>query len=561
MGAGADHSTVASDGARGNRWQLAGIRRGHRTVRTTAVTLATTLVLLLAFLSMSSARALLHSLATLNLGASTVDALVGRRVAASAVTPRRKLLVVVVDGLRADVAARLPFLSQLARDGATADLTADLPTYSTAQYVSILTGVPPLDSGVRTNSGIHATRLDSVPRRVREAGGVAFEIGDEVDWWARLFGDAFTETAVVRPEVLVAEARRRFPEADLALVHLVGVDEAGHTFGASSPEYTLAARRADETTRELARAWGWPNATVAVLADHGHVSGGGHGGDEPDVRRSFLYAGGPGVRRGAHVAGARIVDVAPTMSALLGVSAPGQSFGRTLVDLVDGPPGQAAALVALDDARLADVSAAAAAGRARYRKDEQRGRIVRLVALLLVAGLVGFVIRRLPTAARVGLAVGALSQVLAVSGYFIVYRTLSFSADRDASNIGAGTLVISFACALAAFAVPLALVLGGRLRAREASGLGFMAVVGASPLAVAVFIYGGAFGVRFTCEPGWLAAAPLVVYAAFAPAVLVAAFVPGLAAISDGLRRAPPVVVTAEVPVIEALPPPPSLVA
>ena len=61
--------------------------------------------------------------------------------------------------------------------------------FSSAQYVSMLTGVPPRDSGVRTNVGLQRTPLDNVARRLRAAGRRGVEIGDQVDWWRTLFGD------------------------------------------------------------------------------------------------------------------------------------------------------------------------------------------------------------------------------------------------------------------------------------------------------------------------------------------------------------------------------------
>src|SRR5213075_1099499 len=82
-------------------------------------------------------------------------------------------------------------------------------------------------------------------------------------------------------------------------------------------------------------AWG-DAGPVLVTADHGHVDGGGHGGDEPIVRTTFALARGPGVHDGARAKG-RAIDVAPTLSALLGVPAPSTSEGRAL-DWRDSPP-------------------------------------------------------------------------------------------------------------------------------------------------------------------------------------------------------------------------------
>jgi predicted AlkP superfamily phosphohydrolase/phosphomutase len=52
--------------------------------------------------------------------------------------------------------------------------------------------------------------------------------------------------------------------------------------------------------------------------------------------RSPLLLAGPGVRRGARIAGARAIDLAPTLAALLGIDPPAQADGRALVDAIEG---------------------------------------------------------------------------------------------------------------------------------------------------------------------------------------------------------------------------------
>src|SRR5262249_42431824 len=153
-----------------------------------------------------------------------------------------------------------------------------------------------------------------------------------VDWWQRLFPQSFESATVVAASRVVAEVERLATKGGggLIVVHLCGVDDAGHAFGARSPEYAAAAATAHRRTAELARVAGWPRADVIVTADHGHRPGGGHGGDEPDVRASFVVAAGPDLQPGARVDGARSVDVAPTLAALLGVPSPGAASGRTL---------------------------------------------------------------------------------------------------------------------------------------------------------------------------------------------------------------------------------------
>ena len=86
-------------------------------------------------------------------------------------TPRltRRVVLVVIDGLGIDE-ARLPFLDELRRRGVAASARVPYPTISRPNYVTILTGVPPRDSGVRANRVEAPVAVDTVMDRVRAAG-------------------------------------------------------------------------------------------------------------------------------------------------------------------------------------------------------------------------------------------------------------------------------------------------------------------------------------------------------------------------------------------------------
>src|SRR5580765_6986850 len=86
-------------------------------------------------------------------------------------TPRLagRVVLVIVDGLGADE-SHLAFLDELRRRGVDAVARVPYPTISRPNYVTILTGVPPRDSGVRANRVTAPVALDTVMDRVRAAG-------------------------------------------------------------------------------------------------------------------------------------------------------------------------------------------------------------------------------------------------------------------------------------------------------------------------------------------------------------------------------------------------------
>jgi len=445
--------------------------------------------------------------------------------------PPARVLVVVIDGLRADVAAELPFVRELGDRGARAELTSEAPVFSSAQYVSMLTGVPPRDSGVRTNVGLERTPLDNVARRLRAAGRRSVEIGDQVDWWRTLFGDDIATTRVTAPDALPAAAIALMPGADLLLVHLCDVDRAGHDAGAASAAYRTAARAADDETRRLAEAWGWPAANVVVLADHGHTWRGGHGGDETDVRRSFFAAGGPAIAAGARgdAGRMRMIDVAPTLAAMLGVPAPATAQGHAWLDALALAAPVRAALASADAIRSAGATAAATAARGPLTRVEQRARVLRLGGCIAMLVAIGLTVRHSWRAACLGLTCGAAAVALTAAAFAWRFGAPSFSADRTSERLAYVTgLIAAVACAIA-FAPAFVAVMRRRLTAAHAAAAALCAAVGAAPAAMVAFVAAGLFGPRLACEPGWLAALPLVAYVAYVPALLAAALLVGVA--------------------------------
>ena len=438
----------------------------------------------------------------------------------------RPVLLVVIDGLRADVAATLPFLSRLGDTGGRAATWDDPPTYSAAQYVALLAGVPPRDSGVRTNETLRAAGVDDVARRVRVAGMHTAVVSTCVDWWRRLFPESFESAEVVASPAIVSEITRLRRRGGLVVVHLCGVDEAGHAHGARSPEYAAAAAAADGMVAALADAWGWPRADVVVTADHGHRDRGGHGGEEPEVRASFIVAAGPDVQPGARVDGARSVDLAPTLAALLDVAPPGAASGSVLVNLLRVPAAQREALVAADAERQARVSAAVAAGRVRVEAVERRARVIRAIT---VASLSALLVASLRPPLR-GFFRGMFALAATTATFFWLFGPPSFSAARRAFVWVAALSAIAF------IATGFALGFGAR---RREGVPGAVATVAALALpALAALIWAGMFAPRLDCEPAWLAVGPAWAYTVLAAACGAAA-VQGLIAVLMKLRRTP----------------------
>src|SRR3954469_7173340 len=87
-------------------------------------------------------------------------------------TPRlaHRVFLVIIDGLRRDKSYELPYLDSLRRQGLDLEASSHYPTWSRPNYVSILAGVPPSASGVRTNHHATPVTLDTLMDRAPAAG-------------------------------------------------------------------------------------------------------------------------------------------------------------------------------------------------------------------------------------------------------------------------------------------------------------------------------------------------------------------------------------------------------
>ncbi|MBA3502903.1 MAG: alkaline phosphatase family protein [Myxococcota bacterium] len=383
-------------------------------------------------------------------------------------TPRlaRRVFLVIVDGLRSDHSYQLPFLDELRRKGVDLEAQSHYPSWSRPNYVSILTGVPPIASGVRTNFHYTPVLLDSLMDRARAAGLKVATATDHAilpSLFLRPVGEGNGKVTIAPEEleeldidVMQADpesktARRApgamyrtpfhdaryvpwpggFVEAGTALVEeydyelvvlLVStVDIAGHAFGADSEEYLEATQVADRALARVLSKVDLSQDAILVTSDHGHTDAGGHGGTEPEVLTVPLILAGAGVANNT-IYDARLIDLAPTVAALLGFPAPGHGLGKTLVDLVALDPDARLRRVDADRLRLLATTSTLAVSEARAQAELLEDRTLRFVlvasgsALAIVFAVVLYRRRVLRLDLRV--------LAVAIPAFFLVYYTL-----------------------------------------------------------------------------------------------------------------------------------------
>lgn len=268
-----------------------------------------------------------------------------------AAKPKLKVVFVLIDALRLDfVTSRpnsMPFVASLLRSNGAALYRCQgySPTVTLPRIKTLLTGTVPGFGDVVLNLNAAAISEDNWVYQARSAGlRVAF-YGD--DTWLRIlpgyfdrhdgttsfFVSDYTEVDWNVSRHLPAELEAR--DWDVLVLHYLGLDHIGHSHGPSSP---LVDRKLAEMDDILSVIHGSlskrtdESHLILVTGDHGMTTAGNHGGSsELEVMTPLILIPTRGWtldhwQKAAPETVAQ-VDVAPTLSLLMGLPIPKGSFG------------------------------------------------------------------------------------------------------------------------------------------------------------------------------------------------------------------------------------------
>src|SRR5215212_9588295 len=263
----------------------------------------------------------------------------------------RRVYVIVIDGANRERLrqAHTPVIDRLTREGT--EYLAVEPAYPARTVVcfsSMFTGATPGEHGMRSNFAPRlGVRRESVFHVLERHGrrGRLVGIAHLLDPFGEQVVSAVTS---VQPTAridhsLCAEGRRVVEREDpeLLVLQLLAADQLGHVRGVRSPEYLeqLAEtdRRVGEFLAFLEKHGKLDDATVILMADHGQGRGiGGHGHLDWGEHPVPFVLWGRGAAPGALVREPRsLLELAATVSRLLGVEAPAAARGRPLLPAAD----------------------------------------------------------------------------------------------------------------------------------------------------------------------------------------------------------------------------------
>ena len=258
-----------------------------------------------------------------------------------------KVILVLSDGLRFDTAAAsMGFLGHLveAKLASLYKVTGELPSLSRPMYETIHTGLPVSVHGIVSNLVVRGSTKPNIFLSAHAAGKTTAAAA--YYWFSELYNrspyDPIEDREVDDDSLPIQHGRfytqDEFPDVDLfatagrlvrrfkpdyLLVHPMGMDHTGETYGANSSEYRNHAIRQDRWLSTYLTEWMERGYKILVTGDHGINADGLHGGTTPDVREVPLYFISPGLSgMGEPPAAVSQLQIAPTICKLLELEIP-----------------------------------------------------------------------------------------------------------------------------------------------------------------------------------------------------------------------------------------------
>jgi hypothetical protein len=349
----------------------------------------------------------------------------------------KRVVLIILDGIRLDASRGLPHLQELAGRGASGVVRTGVPSLSHPSRAVIVTGAWQEVNGVTNNSQYDPTPVDSLLSVAERVGAPVAVAGSH--FWQHTFGTLDEQQARLHaqkphlgatPEELIAWQQQTCSEDleflsqhrdGLVVVGLTAADSAAHDFGGRSAEYLRVAGAVDACVGSFVEVFDDGRTTLIVTSDHGHIDfrgHGGHGGLEQEVINVPLVLAGQATQSASGWR-AEQVDIAPTICALLGLPLPATSQGSILWQLLDVPAEIEPSLRSREAEQRA-VAASLFPDPEQLRSDERRTRSLRALAMFTTIWF-------LACAVVLGYRDSWRPLLAAVALYYTVYYALFFA--------------------------------------------------------------------------------------------------------------------------------------
>jgi predicted AlkP superfamily pyrophosphatase or phosphodiesterase len=219
----------------------------------------------------------------------------------------------MLDGLRYDTAIeQMGYLGHLVEKGAAAryKVKSEVPSMSRPLYEVLLTGTPPIENGITSNSIVRLSTEESLFHLIKRNG--LTNATASYFWVSELYNKApfnpYEDRIQHNPDMPIQHGifyyEDHYPDThlfadghhllqtvqpDFLYVHSMNIDDEGHKHTADSPQYRTSVIQADIILANILPKWLEEGYQVMITADHGMNDDGQHGGMKDDVRDVPLF--------------------------------------------------------------------------------------------------------------------------------------------------------------------------------------------------------------------------------------------------------------------------------
>ena len=255
----------------------------------------------------------------------------------------KKVILISIDGMRPDafLACGNPYAQELQRISAhTLTALTIMPSLTLPCHMSMFHGVTPQRHGVTTNTFAPCAHpVDGIFETVKKNGRrSSMHYGWEplrdlsapstIQWADYVRYDTADDTDAQLTELCARRIHTSHP--DFVFLYLVQTDAAGHQVGWMTQPYLDRIHGALNCVKRMVEEFG-SEYSIIVTADHG-----GHGDDHgtdlaEDMTIPQFYIG-PRFTAGKVLTGVSILDTAPTVAGLMGLTPAEEWEGRSLAE-------------------------------------------------------------------------------------------------------------------------------------------------------------------------------------------------------------------------------------
>lgn len=256
----------------------------------------------------------------------------------------KKVILISIDGMRPDglKSCRNSYLSQLEKICSyTYDARSMNPSVTFPCHFSMSHSVTPQRHGILTNTYIPQVRpVTGIFEKIKAAGGISAmlygwdQLRDIASPGALNFAtyiDSYmyesSDTVLTdKAEELITEHK-----PDLVFLYQAETDEkGGHGNGWMSEEYLRRIHIAIDNVKRIIEKFG-DEYSVIIMADHGGHDR-THGTQMPEDMIIPLFCYGPDFTPGENITDASLLDIAPTIAAIMGIGSDPDWEGRSLIN-------------------------------------------------------------------------------------------------------------------------------------------------------------------------------------------------------------------------------------